>query len=129
MISKNAHVSLWNFPFSLGRKCFWNAILVRYNLQYNFFTFLTCYVSYSVPVHPFWKTIPIRIYSEPTISKKLVQHSVPVLCIFKHFRLYSVFRTLFWIFIRTHISSVPVLLGTVQIRKKYGSVPAVRGML
>ena len=42
-----------------------------------FFTFLTCYVSYSVPVHPFWKTIRIRIYSEPTISKKLVQHSYP----------------------------------------------------
>ena len=50
-----------------------------YNLLSYFLTFRSCYVYISVPVHPF--------------SKKLVLRSVPVLCIFKYFRIRSVFRT------------------------------------
>ena len=64
-----------------------------YNLLSYFLTFRICYVYISVPVHPFWKTIRIRICSVLTFSKKLVQRSVPVLCIFKYFRIRSVFRT------------------------------------
>ena len=87
---------------------FWLGI---YYVQSNFFTFRTFSVFRPELGPLFWKVIRIRNSSEPTISKKFRHRSVPVLCIFKYFRIRSVFRYLFWIFTRTRTFSVPVLWG------------------
>ena len=38
-----------------------------YKLQNNFLHLRTCYISSPVPVHPFWITIRVRTFYEPTI--------------------------------------------------------------
>ena len=99
-----------------------------YNLQNIFLHSRTCYVFFPVPVHPFWIRIRIRTFYEPTISKNTRW----------------TLRTRPWPFWNTSVffpysvpqnefSSVPVLFTNsvpgVRVRKKYGSVYAVRGMI
>ena len=101
----------FNFIWYDNANISYNAILVIYFFQSIFFTFRTFSVFRPELGPLFWKVIRIRNFSEPAISKKFRHRSVPVLCIFKYFRLRSVFRYLFWIFTRTRTFSVPVLWG------------------
>ena len=113
----------------------WENILLECLFVYIFFNLIflpSVLIPSSVPnSFPCFEKHSVSVILPNLRFRKPFRHrSVPVLRIFNHVRLRSVFRTLFSIFNRTRIFSVPVPLGPktekVRIRARrsgYGSEP------